>query len=160
MGHKKLTTMICYDQGEVRFQFDLNKRKLLVGSFEHADIAIADQHISTYHAMLIVADDYITIIDLDSENGVWVNGQRVQRAHVGDGDRLRFGPVEFLMQEVVNSADQFIDVDQDVIKLEEEDIGSLLPGLPPKEGLVVIDDEYCDITFDESNFEAVNFKTL
>lgn len=160
MSKHKLATMICYDQGEVRFKFDLNKRKLLVGSFEHADICIADSHISTYHAMILVGDNGITVIDLESENGIWVNGGRVSRAFVGDGDRLRFGPVEFLMQEAVHTAAQFEDVDQDVIKLEEEDIGSLLPGLPPKEGLVIIDDEYCDITFDESTFQTVNFNEL
>lgn len=160
MSKRTLTTMICYDQGEVRFRFDLNKRKLLVGSFEHADISIEDSHISTYHAMLVVENDVITVIDLQSDNGVWVNGQRVERAQLGDGDRLRFGPVEFLMQEVESATDRIEDVDQDVIKLEEEDIGGLLPGLPPKEGLVVIDDEYCDITFDESSFQAVNISAV
>ena len=160
MGKQTLTTMICYDQGEVRFRFDLTKRKLLVGSFESADVSINDPHISHYHAMMIVEDGVISVIDLQSDNGVWVNGQRVQRAQLGDGDRLRFGPVEFLMEEILSEADRIEDVDQDVIRLEEEDIGSLLPGLPPKEGLVVIDDEYCDITFDESGFEAVDISAL
>lgn len=160
MSKRTLTTMICYEQGEVRWRFDLSKRKLLVGSFEHADVHLNDPHISTYHAMMTVENGIISVIDLQSDNGVWVNGQRVERASLGDGDRLRFGPVEFLMEEISSETDRIEDVDQDVIKLEEEDIGSLLPGLPPKEGLVVIDDEYCDITFDESSFQAVSLSQI
>lgn len=160
MGKKTLTTMICYDQGEVRYRFDLDKRKLLVGSFDNADISINDPHISFYHAMMIVENGVISVIDLQSDNGVWLNGQRVERAQLGDGDRLRFGPVEFLMEEIASETDRIEDVDQDVIRLEEEDIGSLLPELPPREGMVVIDGEYCDITFDESAFQPVNIASI
>ena len=74
MSKKTLTTMICYEQGEVRWRFDLSKRKLLVGSFDHADIQLDDPHISTYHAMMTIDNGIINVIDLQSDNGVWVNG--------------------------------------------------------------------------------------
>lgn len=160
MAKQSLKTIICYDQGEVRWRFTLNKRKLLVGSCEHADILIDDPHVSHYHAMIVLEDDGVSVIDLKSDNGLWLNGQRVNQAMIGDGDRLRFGPVEFLMDELVNETGRIENVDQEVIRLAEEDIGSLLPELTPKEGLVIIDDEYCDITFDEVTNYTVNLKEI
>jgi pSer/pThr/pTyr-binding forkhead associated (FHA) protein len=36
--------------------------------------------------------------DLDSTNGTFVNGKRIDRAHIGSGDRLRVGRIELTVE--------------------------------------------------------------
>ena len=59
--------------------FVLSKKKLLIGSSEKCDIIIKDQKISSYHAMLILNNDGgAKLIDLDSNNGSFINNEKVE----------------------------------------------------------------------------------
>lgn len=57
------------------------------------DIVLPDARVSRLHAALLagVGDDYVTITDRGSSNGVFLNGRRVERAEVRQGDMLRLG---------------------------------------------------------------------
>jgi DNA-binding NtrC family response regulator len=57
------------------------------------DIVLPDARVSRDHAALVggVGDDYVTILDRNSSNGVYLNGRRVDRAEVRPGDMLRLG---------------------------------------------------------------------
>ncbi|MEI9476452.1 MAG: FHA domain-containing protein [Deltaproteobacteria bacterium] len=50
-----------------------------------------DRTVSNQHARLIVSSQELQIDDLDSTNGTWVNEERIQRAHLHSGDRIRLG---------------------------------------------------------------------
>jgi pSer/pThr/pTyr-binding forkhead associated (FHA) protein len=43
-----------------------------------------------------LADGGLEIQDLDSTNGTFVNGERVQAARLASGDRLRIGRVDLI----------------------------------------------------------------
>ena len=47
---------------------------------------------------ITAAADKLEVVDLKSTNGTFVNGKRVQKAHLADGDRLRVGRVELTVQ--------------------------------------------------------------
>jgi pSer/pThr/pTyr-binding forkhead associated (FHA) protein len=40
-------------------------------------------------------EDMLVVEDLRSTNGTFVNGRRVERAALGDGDRLTVGRIDF-----------------------------------------------------------------
>jgi len=54
----------------------------------------AELDVSTRHAELREVDGTWTVFDQRSTNGTFVNGKRVQKAHLSAGDRLRVGRVE------------------------------------------------------------------
>ncbi len=47
--------------------------------------------VSSEHAVITVEDDICRLEDLDSSNGTFVNGERVQRLRLRDGDRVELG---------------------------------------------------------------------
>ena len=154
---EKLFHLIGYKDGEVAFEFPLNKKKLMVGRCPQADIFIDDPALSFYHAFIVIDQHGGKIIDLDSDNGIYLNGARVEKTFFADGDILRFGPIELHIQERTNEVDApgFEDQDAGIVeKMEEAHITDLPPELPPMPGLVVIDGEYCDIVFDDEAFGA------
>lgn len=67
----------------------------VVGRDHTADIVLDDPGISRRHAEVRVTFDgphpVVTLIDLQSTNGVFVNGERIDQCHVSDGDRLTLG---------------------------------------------------------------------
>ncbi len=65
---------------------------LLIGRSSAAGLRLEQPAISRRHARLErMPDGEVEIVDLGSANGVWLNGERVQRAVLSDGDRLQLG---------------------------------------------------------------------
>jgi pSer/pThr/pTyr-binding forkhead associated (FHA) protein len=65
-----------------------------VGRAPRADFIVDAALVSRLHCRLTAGADKVEVVDLKSTNGTYVNGKRVTKAHVGDGDRLRVGRVE------------------------------------------------------------------
>ncbi|MFV0523453.1 MAG: FhaA domain-containing protein [Acidimicrobiales bacterium] len=64
-----------------------------VGRLSDSDIVINDQNVSRRHAEIhVVGDDY-ELVDLGSTNGSKVNGERIQRRTLADGDQVTFGAI-------------------------------------------------------------------
>ncbi len=64
---------------------------LLVGRRAGAGLVVDDESISRRHARLAFEAGELTVEDLGSANGTWLNGVRVRRARAGEGDRLLLG---------------------------------------------------------------------
>ncbi len=128
------------------------KNKLLIGSDASCDLVISSPSISSYHAMIVHLDDGILLVDLESNNGTFVNGESIQRHFVCDGDHLKFADVDYRVEETILAT--FVDVDKDVVSINSQ--SEAIPvAIPEKTGLVLIDDEYCDIVFDEMDVSPV-----
>jgi hypothetical protein len=74
---------------------------LLIGRGSEADLRINDPGISRRHAQIRVNAAgqglQIDIVDLDSTNGIRVNGQRVQHAVLQEGTRIEIGSTRMLI---------------------------------------------------------------
>ncbi len=67
-------------------------RNLTVGRGREADVRIQDVGISRKHACLVIGGEQVTVEDLGSTNGTFVNGGRVDgKVVLNDGDKLQFG---------------------------------------------------------------------
>jgi pSer/pThr/pTyr-binding forkhead associated (FHA) protein len=65
-----------------------------VGRAPRADFVLDVALVSRLHCRLTASDDQLEVVDLSSTNGTFVNDQRVDKARLATGDRLRIGRVE------------------------------------------------------------------
>ena len=73
---------------------EVTSPKVVLGRSREADIRVADVNVSRRHAELRQEGAGYWIVDLDSTNGLEVNGKRVDRARLSDGDRITLGATE------------------------------------------------------------------
>jgi hypothetical protein len=77
-----------YQGGE--FPLPLNS-EIVVGRSSDLDMVLVEDMVSRKHAKISVNGDTVTIQDLGSTNGTFVNGERVERMALTDGDRVLIG---------------------------------------------------------------------
>jgi pSer/pThr/pTyr-binding forkhead associated (FHA) protein len=71
----------------------------VIGRASGCAIRIGSAEVSRQHCRLRVRDGYLTVEDLKSSNGTQLNGEDVKgRQVVRPGDRLRVGPVTFIVE--------------------------------------------------------------
>ncbi len=68
---------------------------LRIGRQPDNDIVVSDPGVSRHHAELRDVAGACRIVDLDSANGTFVNGQRVTAAPLSEGDIVGIGPATF-----------------------------------------------------------------
>src|SRR5919205_931679 len=73
---------------------EISKRRAVIGRSKDADIQVPDPNVSRRHAELRQEGATYWLIDLDSTNGVEVNGRRVKRLKLEDGTRFTIGSTE------------------------------------------------------------------
>lgn len=73
--------------------------RFVIGRDEHCDLVLSDSKVSRRHAYLKPrSDGRASLHDLGSSNGTWVDGQAVQSALLGGGERLQVGDTELVPQ--------------------------------------------------------------
>lgn len=83
--------------GVLQGKFRLQEGRSIVGRSARADLVLSDGSVSRRHAELIVVAESLTVRDLNSRNGTFVDDERVTESAVLPRQRLRFGSVEFLL---------------------------------------------------------------
>lgn len=91
-----------------------------LGRSAHNDIVIPSAEASRQHAVITVEAAFITIRDLGSRNGTYVNGDRIESQVLVEGDIIRLGTHELM----------FIAGDQEFSRVEAQRIPTV-PGFPP-----------------------------
>ena len=66
----------------------LEQRRAVLGRSRDADVQIEDANVSRRHAEIVQEGSVFWVVDLGSTNGTEVDGRRVQRHQLQDGDRL------------------------------------------------------------------------
>ena len=134
----------------------LDANKLLVGSAPNCDIIINDpqKSVSHYHGIFFInpLEGSISFLDLNSENGTFINGSKLtHQTSFFDGDTIMFGKIR---AELIESDDKFeFDKRDEEIHVfsELKDEKQYVPR-QTNDNEVLIDDEYCDIVFDDQKF--------
>lgn len=90
--------MLIREEGGAAVTYQLGRRTT-IGRTPENDIQLDTSFISRHHAVLLSNTDHCIVEDLNSTNGVLVNGRRVGRQILHDGDTLTVGRTEFRYQQ-------------------------------------------------------------
>ena len=72
-----------------------------MGRAPRADFIVDAALVSRLHCRFTLGlDDQLVVEDLDSTNGTWVNGKKVERATLAIGDAVKVGRVAFRVAQV------------------------------------------------------------
>jgi pSer/pThr/pTyr-binding forkhead associated (FHA) protein len=78
-------------------EVELLGRVSIVGRDPSCDLVVHDVKCSRRHAVLETGPDGVTVRDSGSANGVFVNGQRIERAVLRSGDVISIGEVQITL---------------------------------------------------------------
>ncbi|MDX1584990.1 MAG: FHA domain-containing protein [Thermoanaerobaculia bacterium] len=90
-AERRLTPAVTLSHGANRFL--LWPGENLVGRSAECNVSIDSGEISRHHARIVVTLEGVMIEDLQSKNGTFVNGSRIEKTSIEDGDQLGFGSV-------------------------------------------------------------------
>ncbi len=68
---------------------------LTIGRGRENSIVLDDMLVSRHHVRITADADGLILEDLGSRNGTYVNGRRVERTHLSEGDRIGIGAATF-----------------------------------------------------------------
>ena len=94
---------------EESFSLTMNGRrhavegKVVLGRSKDCDVQVEDANVSRRHAELRREGSSWWLVDLDSTNGTELNGKRVQRVKLSDGDTITLGATKLVFAKVGQS---------------------------------------------------------
>jgi ABC transport system ATP-binding/permease protein len=86
-------------------EIPLDKPSLVIGRTTENDAVLSHRSISRHHAKIVREGDRYTIVDLQSANGVRVNGEDYERIEMNSGDVVELGHVKLRF---VAAQEQFV----------------------------------------------------
>ncbi|WP_376694059.1 FHA domain-containing protein [Wenzhouxiangella sp. EGI_FJ10409] len=75
--------------------FGLGSTRIVVGRANNCDLRLDDSSVSSEHARIVKDSAGWRVVNLLSTNGTFVNDRKISSSAIANGDRLRFGRVEF-----------------------------------------------------------------
>ncbi|MGE0434316.1 MAG: FHA domain-containing protein [Planctomycetota bacterium] len=102
-------------------RFELPGTNVVVGRDADCQLRLDDTKVSGRHCTLMWHNDTFRIVDLDSRNGVRVNGRKVSAGKLASGDMLQIGPRRFFYWRDGEPLPTFDpDVDSEAVDLVDE----------------------------------------
>jgi len=103
-----MAKIILMHEGTIVREFVLDKERTTVGRKPHNDIQLDDPTVSGEHAAFLLIQN-VYIEDLNSTNGVLLNGKKVSKRQLEHGDIVRIGHHELkFVDEKANSFDSTV----------------------------------------------------
>jgi adenylate cyclase len=91
---------LIYNKGMFTEQiFNIGYEATTIGRAEENHVVLSNKSLSRRHAQLERINGQMLLIDLSSKNGTFLNGQKIDRTLVQDGDLIKCGDIIFHYQE-------------------------------------------------------------
>lgn len=92
------TRLVNYREDAIDMMFALDRPRITIGREVDNMIQLPHEKVSKHHGVLTQSGEGWTIEDLNSTNGILVNGVRVNQAPLKDRDLVKIGPFEFYFE--------------------------------------------------------------
>jgi signal transduction histidine kinase/pSer/pThr/pTyr-binding forkhead associated (FHA) protein len=120
------------DQGT---RFELDEPVMALGRESSNRIQIHDTEVSRQHAELRRSDNVFSITDLNSSNGTFVNGVRLQHHRLASGDQIQLGGTLMLYTGPSESPEEDLSSKVDITSCHaSEDKSHIIHSVPHQEG--------------------------
>lgn len=90
--------LAVYKGTKLDMAFPVTEAATTIGRDDGNPIQLPDPQVSKRHAVIRAKDDVWMIEDLDSTNGIAVNGVKVKHAELKNGDKIRIGPFDLVFE--------------------------------------------------------------
>lgn len=92
--------LVVRTPGGQRHEFPLQKAATTIGRGRQCDLVLENSYVSRLHAKIEQTDGGFILVDQDSTNGTFVNGQRVRGAHpLSPGDEIAIADISISVLE-------------------------------------------------------------
>ncbi len=71
--------------------YKVSSEQITLGRGGGADVRLVDEGISRFHCRIALDGEDLWVEDLQSRNGTFLNGERITRSKLGDGDKIQLG---------------------------------------------------------------------
>jgi general secretion pathway protein A len=88
--------VIVATEGRTTQELPLKVGRVIIGRTADNDLQVDSRFVSRHHCQIITGADGSVIEDLNSTNGIFVQGKRVRRHHLNDGDIVVLGKHEIM----------------------------------------------------------------
>lgn len=119
--------LVCVSTTYAGKDFALTRPELIIGRVEDNDIVIEHRSVSRNHAKVLFDGSTHKIIDLQSANGILVNGEEYAMTDLRRGDLVELGHVRFRF---IPADEPFIATDEEIKEMREAGVSS--PEAPKK----------------------------
>jgi pSer/pThr/pTyr-binding forkhead associated (FHA) protein len=92
----KPARLIVISTNFARQEFPLNKAAMVIGRTDDNDIVLNHRSISRHHAKVVQEGEHYKVVDLQSANGVRVNGEEYGNVELRKGDQIDLGHVRLI----------------------------------------------------------------
>ncbi|MBI5778164.1 MAG: FHA domain-containing protein [Planctomycetes bacterium] len=100
-----MTQIILKDQGASQ-AFNITKDITTIGRSSKNDVVIRQGELSRFHCQIRKTGDDYVIVDLDSRNGIYFDGNRVKEKKLVAGDEIQIGKASIIFEKEIPKPDQ------------------------------------------------------
>jgi pSer/pThr/pTyr-binding forkhead associated (FHA) protein len=112
--------LLCLNGDNKGSSYYLKSKRIILGRSKKVDIPILDQKSSRIHAEIILIGDYYVLTDLGSQNGIFIDEEKVIQHKLKDGDRLLIGKTAFRYNVIINKSEKNKEDESDDFKKNTE----------------------------------------
>lgn len=102
-----MASLIRLDNGQI---FNITNKIDIIGRGSSASIFLDEDGVSRNHAEIFIMGGCVEIIDLNSRNGISVNGEKTRKCFLNNGDKIAIGCVELAFSNEVLEKNQTINI--------------------------------------------------
>ena len=92
-----MARLILSLDSQVLAEYNMNKERYTIGRLPDNDVRIDNPAVSGHHALIINILNDSFLEDLNSTNGTYVNGERVDEVVLRSGDEIQVGKFKIVL---------------------------------------------------------------
>jgi len=93
-----MARLVLLSEGLTGKTYELKVEKTTVGRVSDNAFEIPEPSISSHHCEILVRANEVVVVDLNSTNGTFINGEKVSESVLKPGQILRLGMVEMRLE--------------------------------------------------------------